>query len=116
MKYLLVLGQLFKPWEANPRSYATKNGLAYRPRHKEKNLIHCCSLREGNLAANEVLIEFQKVNTVYKVTWGTHLPICFWRLHKTFAFSWPGDICSSCVWIFFSLHQANFQEQRGNNI
>ena len=85
LKYLLVLGQLFKPWEANPRSYATKNGSAYRPCHKEKNLTHCCSLREGNLAANEVLIEFQKVNTVYKVTWGSHLPICFWPLPKTFA-------------------------------
>ena len=38
--------QLFKPWEANPRSYATKNGSAYRSRHKEKKLKHCCSLRE----------------------------------------------------------------------
>ena len=41
-----LLGQLFKPREANPRSYATKNGSAYRPHHKEKNLTHCCSLRE----------------------------------------------------------------------
>ena len=85
-----VIGQLFKPWEANPRSYATKNGSAYRSRHKEKNLTYCCSLREGNLAADEVLIEFQKapldsINTVYKVTWGSHLPICFGSLRETFA-------------------------------
>ena len=57
---------------------------------KRKNLTHCCSLREGNLAADEVLIEFQKapldsINTVYKVTWGSHLPICFGPLRKTFA-------------------------------
>ena len=76
MKYLL--GQLFKPWEAKPRSHATKNGSAYRSRHKEKTLTHALLLikrAKGNLAADEVLIEFQKapldsINTVYKVTWG----------------------------------------------
>ena len=119
-----VIGQLFKPWEANPRSYATKNGSAYLSRHKEKNLTHCCSLREGNLAADKVLIEFRKapldsINTVYKVTWGSHLPICFWPLCKTFAKSHsvgPATYAPAVSGFFFSLHQAKFQEQRVNNI
>ena len=119
-----VIGQLFKPWEANPRSYATKNGSAYRSRHKEKNLTHCCSLREGNLAADEVLIEFQKapldsINTVYRVTWGSHLPICFGPLRKTFAKSrsvGPATYVQAVSGFFFSLHQAKFRVQRINTV
>ena len=52
----------------------------------QKNLTHCFSLREGNLAADEVQkAPLDSINTVYKVTWGSHLPICFGPLRKTFA-------------------------------
>ena len=85
----------------------------YRSRHKEENLTHSCSLREGNLAADEVLIEFRKapldsINTVYKLTWGSHLPICFWPLRKTFAKSHsvgPETYVPDVSGFFFSLHQ-----------
>ena len=76
MKYLL--GQRFKPWEANPRSYQCHQerfSIPLSPQREKLNTLLLIKRAKGNLAADEVLIEFQKapldsIDTVYKVTWG----------------------------------------------
>ena len=72
MKYLL--GQLFKPWEAKS-CHQERFSIPLSPQRENLNTLLLINRAKGNLAADEVLIEFQKapldsINTVYKVTWG----------------------------------------------